>query len=397
MTAFDKNDPTYFFAHHIGGRNGSITFPHLPKFSADIAHVIYDADESCLAQIEEKNKGRSVKVLPYCLADKCGTAKFHINYCPFTSSLYPINTNFGNFYHKDGKYDYVFEFACKTEKIIDVETKTLDSLVEAGIVSPPDFLSIDTQGAELPILMGASQCLINNTVAVFVEINFDTLYEGAPLFGKLDEFLRSKNFLLAEITPMNIGYKRIPELFRGKGIPIQGEALYLLHPNAVKFSDEIELSRKLDKLAFAACAFGYTELAYEALERSASITTTAPKKRLYQLFLTKLFEEMGKKTQLPPLWHEIYSFEESNNRFKAKEKTISSKVLKSIKDNPIAFPQKVAKWALYKVKSTLNKFFSKLPIQILVRPKWTAFESFLINNGFHIAALGIRERKQSGS
>ena len=400
MTNLNQIDPAQFFAHHIGGRNGSVALPDLPKFSTDIAHIIYDADDSCLAQIEDKWKGKNVTVLPYCLADKCAPAKFHINYCPFTSSLYPMNTNFGNFYHKNGKYDYVFEFACKTEKIINVETVTLDSLVENSTVSPPDFLSIDTQGAELLILMGALQCLKNNTVAVFVEINFAEFYEGAPLFGKLDEFLRSKDFLLAEITPMNIGYKRIPESLRGKGIPIQGEALYLLRPNGIDGVDTKEISRKLDKLAFVACTFGYTELAFEALERSVSIAPNAPAWRSYQLFLKELYRYMGKKTELPPLWHEMYSFEESNNRFAVvrkkafRKKTFLYRVLESFKDNPLGFSYKVLKYVILKVKSPMNKVLSVLPIQILIRPKRTAFESFLINNGFHLAALGIRERKR---
>jgi FkbM family methyltransferase len=393
MTIFTNRDPTLFTAHHVGGRSGSVLFPDLPKFSEDIYHVIYDADVSCLAQIEEIWKGKNVTVLPYCLADKCGTAKFHINYCPYTSSLFPMNKNFGNFYEKKGKYDYVYEYVLKTEKVINVETLTLDSLVETGVVSPPDFLSIDTQGAELLILMGSVQSLNKNTVAVSVEINFAPIYEGAPLFGKLDEFLRSNGFLLAEIKPFNnCGYKRIPEPFRGKGIHIEGEALYLLRPNAVTGSDERALSIRLDKLAFAACAFGYTEFALEALDLSVSVLPNNDRQRMYQKFIYELLDEMGKHTQMPPLWHEMYSFAESTNRFVAvRRKTFSRRAVSMLLSDPLDFLQKIAKWTVLKIKS----YAKKLPIQISVLPKRTTFESFLINNGFHLAAQRVRERRRS--
>ncbi|MCX6222384.1 MAG: FkbM family methyltransferase [Bacteroidia bacterium] len=397
MTTFDKSDPTLFSVHHIGGRTGSIAFPDLPNFSEDITYAIYDADDTCVEQIEDVWKRKNVTVLPYCLADKCGQANFFINYCPYTSSLYPMDTRYGNFYHKILKYDYVFEFALKTEKIINLNTITLDSLVENGIVTAPDFLSIDTQGAELPILLGAKQCLSKNTVAVLVEINFVTLYEGAPLFGELDEFLRKNNFILADITPFNIGYRRIPELFRGKAIPLQGEALYLLRPDAINGTDTNEICRKLDKLAFAACAFGYTELAFEALERSANIGHNAPKSRSYQVFLGKLYKEMGKKTLLPPLWHEKYSFEESNNRFAAhKEKSLKKRILNRLKNDPINITKKIFDYLFLRAASNMNKFFAVLPIQILIRPMHTSFETFLIRNGFHLAAYEIRERRHKG-
>jgi hypothetical protein len=105
------------------------------------------------------------------------------------------------------------------------------------LVPPPDLISIDTQGAELPILEGAVKGLRIYIVAVLVEINFAPLYKGAQLFGELDDFLRKNSFLLASIETIDLGYKRIGKGCRGAGIPLQGEALYLLRPECVTGPD----------------------------------------------------------------------------------------------------------------------------------------------------------------
>jgi len=403
MGTVNKSDSAKFFAHHIGGRAGSVAFPDLPKFREEIVNIIYDADDSCLAQIEDAWYGKNVLVLPYCLSNKCGTAKFNINYDPYTSSLYPMNPSFGNFYGKgqDGHTDCLIAGALKTEKIIDVETHTLDSLVETNVILPPDFLSIDTQGAELLILEGALQYLNQNIVAVEVEINLASVYEGAPLFGQLDEFLRKHNFLLVNIETIDIGYKRISKSCRGAGIPLQGEALYLLRTDSVKGSDNIELTRKLEKLAFAALAFGYTEVAFDALERSVNLTPDASKPQLYQKFLYKFFEEVKQRTDIPLLWHEIYSFEESNNRF-ASVGVVSTKqrYLKLLRDKPLKYSLiitgKILRKIYHAVLSMIRKSFSICRIKLSVLPKRTRFDSFLLKNGFHIAVQRIHERRQRG-
>ncbi|MFA4910599.1 MAG: FkbM family methyltransferase [Desulfobacteria bacterium] len=396
METFNKSDSAKFFAHHIGGRAGSVAFPDLTKFREEIVNVIYDADASCLAQIEDVWYGKNVLVLPYCLSNKCGPAKFNINYDPYGSSLFPLNPSFGNFYIKgqDGSSDGLMAGVLKTEKIIDVETHTLDSLVETNVTPPPDFLSIDTQGAELLILEGALHCLNQNIVAVEVEINLAPLYEGAPLFGQLDEFLRKHNFLLVNIETIDIGYKRISKSCRGAGIPLQGEALYLLKPDSVKGSDNIELTRKLEKLAFAALAFGYTEVAFDALERSVNLAPDVPRPQLYQKFLCKFFEEVRQRTDIPLLWHEIYSFEESDSRFAGVGGvSTTQRYLKLLRDQPFRYSLiitgKILRKIYYAVISMIQKSLAIFRIKVSLLPKITRFDSFLLNIDFHGKKLGV--------
>lgn len=394
-----SDNTTRFYAHHVGGRAGSVNFPSLPKFDEDITQIIYDADESCLEQVSEIWRGKSAKVFPYCLAESDGERIFNITYDPSGSSLYPFNKHFGNFYLGNyrgyGNTDYLLEHACKTERLVTLKVNSLDKLVDEQIVPPVDFLSIDTQGSELAILRGGRQTLRKYTVAVLCEINFNEVYDGAPLFGELDEYLREQSFLMVDITAFNyLSYKRIPTAFRGACLPLQGEALYLLRPDKIQSSNPQELSARLEKLAFAAITFGYIDFAVAALE---ILETVIPEKsyplNTYQIFLKLFSDEIKKDSSMPPLWHELVSFRESNQRFMATPAADSgkfiSRVIGHLRHDPKGFPKKVANWGINKLKT--KRFVHAFPLRISFRSAPTSFESFLRRYGFHKAAESVYE------
>ena len=77
----------------------------------------------------------------------------------------------------------------------EIELTTLDAwAAEAGVRSV-DFLKLDTQGSELDILRGAQQ-LLGSVRALEVEVELNPLYQGQPLFGDVDRFLREHGFVL---------------------------------------------------------------------------------------------------------------------------------------------------------------------------------------------------------
>ena len=387
-----------FFAHHVGGRGGSVSFPSLTKFSDDITQIIYDADKSCLDQVKERWQGQDVKIFPYCLSDSNGTAKFHINYCPFTSSLYPTNMQFGNYYEDYGRnleMDYLFEFSLATQRVIKIETFSIDYLVQNNKIPKPDFLSIDTQGAELSILRGATNTLNSSVVAVMCEINFTNLYTGVPLFGELDAFMRSNNFILATINPLEFGYKRIPKAYRGKTMPLQGEALYLLLPDSVAGSED-EMKVRLEKLAFAAITFGFTEFASEAMEKVLRLPETNKKRAKYQDFLFLFQKEISKSTVLPQLWNETVSFEESFKRFEVssdKQKSLSAKLLADFQVNPKVATARIIKGVFSRTKLLVNRILSLVGLQFTILHRPSHFETFLRQNGFEQAAVEVHKRR----
>ncbi len=355
------------------------------------------------SKIITKGEGRNALVLPFCLLDKCGTSPFIIKYDPYASSIFHLNKAYGNYYYKNEEFnfeaDYLLSEVIKTEKIINVKTYNLDYLVEKNFVPIPDFLSLDTEGSELLILEGATKCLKNNIVAIKAEIHLAPAIDGAPLFARIDEFLRKHNFLLASLETFDAGYKRIGKNCRGASIPLFGEALYFLKPECVNTLDPLKCSKQFEKLAFAALAFGYTEIAFDAVERLLRATRGAFNEGKICKFLSEYYSEVKKNTDMPPLWHEKISFDESNSRFivyKERKEEFSLKWnILLLKEQPLKYLPIFIKKVFSKMFKIFKKIFLRIPVKINFSSKLSSFESFLIRNSFNLAAYKIHLRRSA--
>lgn len=315
--------------HHVGGRAGSGNFPVLPSFEKDLFTVMYDADESCLPQmLAHSNQLPSQRVvLPYCISAGEGECTFHLNYDPYTSSIYPMNPRYAEFYFpypvRDPQlgYDYVLRDTVLTMEEVQLSTISLDAVVlDRGEVPGPDFLSLDAQGAELDILSGASRLLDTTVLAVQTEVEMHQLYEGQPLFGDICRFLAQYGFDFVELQPFT---RWLPTKgkhgFRGQGYNMDGEALFLKRPEAVKTSVG---GVQLNKLAFIATIFGQFGCAQQCFETTGfepnpqSQTSSPDQQRRYLDFVSRL---AGAVALLPersaPLFSDVHSYKQSLARF----------------------------------------------------------------------------------
>jgi FkbM family methyltransferase len=82
------------------------------------------------------------------------------------------------------------------------------------------LLKIDTQGYELPALLGASRLLSEKIVAIDTEISFQKLYVNETNWLELIQFLASFNLKLFGIDPWGIYY-------RGHGELLQADAFFV--------------------------------------------------------------------------------------------------------------------------------------------------------------------------
>ncbi|NQW23753.1 MAG: FkbM family methyltransferase [SAR202 cluster bacterium] len=302
----------------------------MPAFEKDIINVLYEADESCISQMVENWNSRPSEtvVLPYCLSASDGVGKFHLNYDPYTSSIYPLNPRYAQFYYtyparnsRPG-YDYVFGDTVRTMEEVQLATTTLDAVVlERGKVPGPDFLSLDTQGSELDILNGASQLLDTTILAVQLEVELHPFYEGQPLFGDICQFLTQHNFDFVDLRQFH--RKLIPmrgkQGFRGEGYTADGEALFLKRPEYVETSAS---GVQLNKLAFLATIFGQFECAQQCFETNGfevmpplqnGATDQQPQ---YLEFISRLAAAVALLPQRSALlFSDIYTYEQSKSRF----------------------------------------------------------------------------------
>jgi FkbM family methyltransferase len=72
---------------------------------------------------------------------------------------------------------------------------TLDNFIRARGIDTIDAIKLDTQGSELDILKGAERAL-QHCKLIVIEVEFNALYEGQPLFCDVDRFLRDRGFVL---------------------------------------------------------------------------------------------------------------------------------------------------------------------------------------------------------
>jgi hypothetical protein len=78
----------------------------------------------------------------------------------------------------------------------------LDEWCRENDVRNIDFIKLDTQGSELAILHGAQQ-ILESTLIVETEIEFNPIYENQPLFGDIDSHLRAQGFELWGLDSLN--------------------------------------------------------------------------------------------------------------------------------------------------------------------------------------------------
>lgn len=140
------------------------------------------------------------------LASSEGSAEINVSGNSYSSSLLEMKDR-----HLRSAPDSAYT---GTEKI---PLGTLDSIWQEVVrEGERPYLKLDVQGFELEVLRGASASL-GEVAAVQSELSLVPLYEGAPLFGDLIDYLQAHGFRLAGLEP---GFEdpRSGELLQADGI-----------------------------------------------------------------------------------------------------------------------------------------------------------------------------------
>lgn len=317
--------------HHIGGRFGNGGFPHLARFERDMVRAFYDADTDCLEQIGENQKGSQaeVNIFPYCVGSNTGDGNgtFNVNYDPTSSSLYSYDPAYGSFYFFCYNHDFVVSETMRTMEKRELEVVTLDHLFNTGTipVSPPDFLSMDVQGAEYDILQGAESLLENNVLGLVLETWFHPVYQGQKVFGDISRFLSDRGYYFVKfLKTTEYSPYRSPVGLRGEGFQVFSDALFMRRIDSLEALDvnRSKIDSMLTKLAFIAIVHGQFEYGMECLRRINRVGDSryAPDDSVYGQFLHDLYNSASLMNPCyPKTFAEKYSFEVSKQRFAGRE------------------------------------------------------------------------------
>ena len=166
----------------IGCHKGEI-LDKILKNAPNQKHYAFEPIPSLYKQLKEKYKETTI-VFPYALSDNEGEVRFnHVKNAPEYSGI--LQRTYFGLKEPD------------IEKVI-VETMKLDSLVPAN--SKIDFIKIDVEGGEFPVLRGAQRVLKESKPVVVFECGLggSEFYGTKPeaLFDYLDKEINLKVSLL---------------------------------------------------------------------------------------------------------------------------------------------------------------------------------------------------------
>lgn len=148
----------------------------------------FEPQEDKIAASLARNPDSRLRLYPTFIGDG-QRHTFHINNTDATSSLLPLN-------HALNK-DLVHLSQLATVQTASVSTSRLDDvLADTPYV---DFLKLDIQGFELPVLQHAPQVLARTNV-VHCEVSFAAIYEGQALFSEIETLLRAAGFYFLDFS-----------------------------------------------------------------------------------------------------------------------------------------------------------------------------------------------------
>jgi hypothetical protein len=176
----------------------------------------------------------------------------------------------------------------RVAEVTKIRTNTVESWAADRRIDRVDHLKLDVQGAELAVLEGCTD-LLHTVRSIKLEVQFNRLYHGVPLFGQVDNFLRERDFVLWRLGELShCGFAcssvatEVPEIMdydsrRVEALGGGGQLLwangYYVRAATAEPSHPIAWDDAL-RDACLAHAHGYSDLAELGLRRSMATAPT---------------------------------------------------------------------------------------------------------------------------
>ena len=231
--------------------------PRWKSFTEYYKGIMFEPDPREFSNLT-KEWNKNLVVLNAALSDMYGSRKLHLCKKQHLTSIYKPNHEFLKHFPDEERYD--------VEKIITIKTDTLDNQLEQNKIDHVDFIKIDTQGHELPILKG-SQKTLDNVIGLELEVEFAQIYQDQPLFHDVDSFVRSNGFDLFDLKRYYWKRKDGFENAVEKGQMIFADALYFKSPE--KILEQGSASEQTIIRAISVyLVYGYDDLARSLLRQA---------------------------------------------------------------------------------------------------------------------------------
>ena len=155
-------------------------------------NLCFEVDEQLCARLNQTAVS-GMEFHPFALGGRNGKRTFYATAHPMCASLFEPDERWADLY-------YNLDVMRKTGSG-SLDVITLEQFVADKGIGAIDFIKADTQGAELEILQGAGSALYP-VLCVVCEVEFVPLYRDQPLFADIDNWLRSRGFMLHKLLGM---------------------------------------------------------------------------------------------------------------------------------------------------------------------------------------------------
>jgi len=183
------DDPVYIF--DVGAHIGQTALRYRTLFPAALIHCFEPYPDSFEQLVAATGRDKSIIPHRLALAESAGVAHLNVNRSSATNSLLPSDARASLYWGAD---------LLDTRSTVEIQTETVDRMIDLHVPNRLHILKLDVQGAERSALEGASRSLERQAVdLVYMEIIMAPTYVSQPALHEHLAWLDARGYVLFDL------------------------------------------------------------------------------------------------------------------------------------------------------------------------------------------------------
>ncbi|MDJ0811315.1 MAG: FkbM family methyltransferase [Desulfobacterales bacterium] len=276
----------------VGASGGMM--PMWQPHSQHIKLIGFEPDTRAFEALKQKQNALTV-YFNTALHRQSGQIPFYLTRKQQNSSSFVPNHELLSRFPNPARFDVVDQ--------IRIDCHGLDEFLRAEKITDVDFIKLDTQGAELPILEGASDILQDSLFGMEIEVQFAPLYKDCPLFPQIDQFVGKLGYDLIDMRLVSWKRNVGAEFGNSKGQIVFADTLYfrkIENFKAMIGKCDHEMARSKLLRAISVCLiYGFADYALELLDLTAGAFFTRSEIESLQVHIKQQTSLASRLPQFP--------------------------------------------------------------------------------------------------